>query len=783
MSAGQFAGRVAIVLLALGMGSAGCANGTTEMTGRRDGSIGEAGTMDTGVRPDTGTADADDSSTAPDANTDAWRLTVGTCEACTVDADCGMDAFCAMLVMGGRACLPRCDMEFPSCPRNFTCIFDATGTGVHANVCAPVGGPCCVDEDEDDYGVGVGCLGADCNDTSGVVHPDRTEICDGIDTNCNGSVDEPPTDCETGVCNADGDGTFTGIVAGTCVGAMCGSGTTLDCALFTCDGVGGGDAGDHCATTCAPMGADDDDFCIAAAHCETGVCVADIVPGMACDEDSDCGTAHCDNGFCCGMGTCCSVVADCPGGGTLTHLCDDPANCQGSRGETQCNASFTCETMMGIADDSGCTDTTLAHDCGLLRPVLCNGSEVQTPRACPTSCLTDGDCIDLAHCSVGFCVPDLPPGGPCGRPQDCQMGLSCVDSTCCTTACAGSCEACNLPGSAGTCTPIPAGADPAGECAAIPCGGFYDGFSGGSDVCYRRADVSDAAAVCNGARACVDADILCPTQPRGTAQIDCNDMCQAPTGGTCTGTTPGSCRNLDDPSVRTTCGAGACMGDVQRCVGGSPAMCTMGTPMAEICNGVDDDCMSGVDNGPLSSLCPSPPQVSGVMCNGISLCSLTGCNPGFGDVDHVYTNGCECTMGLGGTNCASAYSVGSITAGVTRPFTGALLPGGSSWFSADFGTAPAGSPAPGRPRISVSPASDFRINVMRGTCGGAALTCRTEGGSSATTTDFEFYDMSGSGESWASRGVPWVGVVYVQVTRTSSPANCAQATFTVTFQR
>jgi hypothetical protein len=45
----------------------------------------------------------------------------------------------------------------------------------------------------------------------------------------------------------------------------------------------------------------------------------------------------------------------------------------------------------------------------------------------------------------------------------------CVDGYCCNSACSGTCEACNLGGSEGTCTNIPSGLDPNKECAATNC--------------------------------------------------------------------------------------------------------------------------------------------------------------------------------------------------------------------------------------------------------------------------------------------------------------------------
>ncbi|NOY25045.1 MAG: hypothetical protein GXP62_04145 [Oligoflexia bacterium] len=47
---------------------------------------------------------------------------------------------------------------------------------------------------------------ADCDDTDGTVHPDAEEICNGVDDNCNGDVDENAVDATTWYTDADGDG-------------------------------------------------------------------------------------------------------------------------------------------------------------------------------------------------------------------------------------------------------------------------------------------------------------------------------------------------------------------------------------------------------------------------------------------------------------------------------------------------------------------------------------------------------------------------------------------------
>ncbi len=74
---------------------------------------------------------------------------------------------------------------------NSTCSLD----------CAPPA-PVCTDNDSDGYNLEGGSCGAiDCNDNNPNIHPGATEVCNSIDDDCDGLIDEG------GVCNNQSNST------------------------------------------------------------------------------------------------------------------------------------------------------------------------------------------------------------------------------------------------------------------------------------------------------------------------------------------------------------------------------------------------------------------------------------------------------------------------------------------------------------------------------------------------------------------------------------------------
>jgi hypothetical protein len=208
-------------------------------------------------------------------------------------------------------------------------------------------------------------------------------------------------------------------------------------------------------------------------------------------------------------------------------------------------------------------------------------------------------------------APDLPPpdaplranGSACTAGGQCQSG-QCVDAFCCNLPCNGRCQACDVAGSEGRCTPIKAGDDPDNECAL------------------------EAVATCGRDGTC-DGQGACRKYPVGM-------QCM-----------PGSCTGSMETGASLCTAAGTCQaGTTKMCTGGHTCM---NGSCASMCN-ADGECQTGFfcDNKtcqvkrPAGATCSATNQcasgfcVDGVCCNTACdqtcyACDLPGsmgaCNP------------------------------------------------------------------------------------------------------------------------------------------------------------
>jgi len=421
-----------------------------------------------------------------------------------------------------------------------------------------------------------------------------------------------------------------------------------------------------------------------AANCPTGICA----DGFCCD--SAC-TGQCEQ---CGTGACLPVPAGaspaaghtaCPGTGACQSKCDGSTRtaCGAFPNTTTVCAAATCNpttrqaTPTRYCDGIGGCPTAAASSCGgyTCDTVACRTSCVDN-TACATGyycgggvCVPTGaagtSCSDGSQCTTGFCVDGVccatsscPSGSSCAATTtgvckkalgvactagtDCGSGF-CVDGICCDAACGGQCEACNVGGSEGVCSPVtgaPKGTRPActgtGTCAA-QCDGSNRTSCGAPPgtltVCAAETCTSGSwtkTSTCNGAGACVaPSAVSCVPYVCGTTscKTSCFGSTDCATGYAC-----------KDGICVTTGELGTICTDATQCKSGK---CTGGPGGKKVCCTVDT-CASG-------TVCAdtTTPDVVGtcVKLKGATCTSKNECTTGFCIdgvcCDSVCTGQCE----------------------------------------------------------------------------------------------------------------------------------------------
>jgi hypothetical protein len=515
-------------------------------------------------------------------------------------------------------------------PYLFTCPNGSALTGLHANVAGipTQAGTICSPTESVELDV---APGDDCDDNINTVNSTQAEICDDLDNNCNGVVDEG--------CDADNDN-------------YCDAGKTVTGTPATCTS-GGGDCND--AVSSINPGATencttpDDDNCNGSTN---------ELNGLGCttfyfDDDGD------------GYGTSASRCYCAPTGkwsATQSADCDDsdPAKFPGAAAEVCDNIDNNCN---GVVDEGCDKDGDGYCDSGLV---------VSDTTACPNTVISGGkgdDCDDTNS--------NLKPGATeaCDDvDNDCNGS---VDNGCdkdgdnfCDSALTvvGTPAVCPLGG--GDCDDTKSGVNPntteVCDSADNNCNGIIDEAGAlGCSQYYYDGD-QDGFGV---------SSVKCTCGPQGfytaSNQSDCNDNCP-----TCNTGQTELCDGVDndcDGQVDEGCdndGDDYC--DANMATVGLPPVCpkgggdcddnssTVNPGHIELCNNKDDNC-NGIKDENAAAGCGQKPNATVACVNGS--CQIESCDQSFFDLNGFFSDGCECNGNDAyepNETCSAAKNLGTL---------------------------------------------------------------------------------------------------------------------------
>jgi hypothetical protein len=421
------------------------------------------------------------------------------CKPCNTSADCkspgGADDSCIDYGPEGGFCGGLCDQDEQlrgaSCPWGFTCKDTTTVDGVDATQCISDTATCPCTKTSAALSLWTGCEASSqwgtcpgkrvCTE-DGLTDCDallpEPEICNGLDDNCDGDIDEESCD-DSNECTEDECGGEAGCLHTPLSGFECKDGNPCSVADHCDEGEGIG----------TPVICEDENLCTDDACDETGGCLF-TANDSGCDDGDPCTVAdQCKNEIC--------------GGVTIDCECQGDSDCAALEDGDLCNGTLFCN-----ADK-------LPYTCSLVQGsvVECPAPEAGTDAICQqTSC-------DPAtgECSI---VPDHE-GFACSDSDACTIGDACQEGSCMageTAACAD-----NNP-----CTDD--GCDPEQGCVFInneaPCN---DGNVCTTDDTCNAGDCTggpplncDDQDLCNGAESC-SPEIGC--QPGIPLECDDEDPC------------------------------------------------------------------------------------------------------------------------------------------------------------------------------------------------------------------------------------------------------------------
>ncbi len=624
------------------------------------------------------------------------------CRPCHEDADCqslgNEGGRCLVMEDEGSFCGSACGAG-KTCPSGYSCKEVATTEGIAVKQCMKDGGLCecsptaielklstpCSHANEQGLCEGIRVCGPDGLSACDAKIPSE-EVCNGLDEDCDGEVDESTCDdgnsCTTDGCDAqkgcihqpdsggacdDGNSCTLG---DTCQNGVC-SGETVECSDGNpctddvCDGLTGCKFPDHSGSC------DDGDPCTFGDVCQAGKCKPGLV--LACDDGNPCtqdscdavkGCLHaplegaCDDGNPCTTGDKCTegqcgsampVTCD-DDNPCTTDWCDQALGCQFTPNTSPCDDGDLCtlgdvcsqgECVPGLALDCDDSNPCTKDSCNPL--VGCKHTNNSDPCDDKDPCTLTDKCVGGACVGTGAMGCD--DGNPCTTDYcdpmaGCNHAVSaggCDDGNPCTFG-----DVCQ----AGTCTPgKPVACDDANPCTddscdaktgcthkanSKPCDDLNECTS--DDHCAGGQCVSDQAVECYDANPCTNDVCLpkggCQFVPNTAACSDGNactlaDVCDK---GVCKAGKPLECNDAN-PCTKDSCDQGVCKFDA---VSGA---CDDANPCTE-----DDVCTGGLCKG-----------TKAADCDDGNLCTTDGCDPLSGCLHKVNVLPCDdgdsCTVG------------------------------------------------------------------------------------------------------------------------------------------